>query len=181
MSKFESDFLKVETTFRERKFLTQGCDGQVGGCYPEASTVSNVLDALDESVRVNVGISSVGCAVEGAGFVLGAETIGVTVRVLSELILSVVLGFRGQRHGWECVRSGVSQRSGGGNIRGVSCYGGISEGPGGDNSRYDSRRVDKSTLLAAKTSQSLAVGGKVSGFSGDHLEINGNVTISSIG
>jgi hypothetical protein len=75
-----------------------GCRGnsrsqwQVGGGHSEAvDGVGDVVDGLDDSVGVQVAVSSAGDTVPGLHLVFGGGAAGVTVAVLSEFVLSVVL------------------------------------------------------------------------------------------
>jgi hypothetical protein len=87
-------------------------NGQVGGSDAESvDGVRNVLDLLDDSVGINVRVSSAGDAIGGSHFGLGRWTTGVAVRVLSELILGMVLGGDWSRcNNWGSIsQSGVPQ------------------------------------------------------------------------
>lgn len=66
-------------------------DGQVGGSDTESvGGISGVGDLLDESVGINVRISTTGHSINRAGFGLGRWATGVSVRILSKDILGMV-------------------------------------------------------------------------------------------
>jgi len=76
-----------------------GSHGQIGGCHPEAIYgVAHVAHRLNNSVGINVGVSASGNAIGGFSFVFGGETTGVSVRVLSKLILSVILAAKNSKY-----------------------------------------------------------------------------------
>jgi len=65
---------------------------KVGGSDSESvDIISNIVYLLDESVGIDVAVSSTGNSIGGLDLRLGAWATSVSVRVLSELILSVVL------------------------------------------------------------------------------------------
>lgn len=87
-----------------------GSYGQVGGGDPESvGGIRDVFGALDESVSVDVRVSSAGDAIKAASLVLSGKGSGVSIRVLSQNILSVVLaGCRGSHYVSGCGQNAQS-------------------------------------------------------------------------
>lgn len=71
-------------------------DWEVGGSDTESvDWISNILGALDESMSIDVGVSSTNNSVSSSRLGLGAWTSGISVAVLAKLILSMVLASMG--------------------------------------------------------------------------------------
>lgn len=147
--------------------LSDWADWQVGGGNSESKTVGYVFDALEDSVGVDVGVSSLGDTVGGFDFVFGAVSVVVAVGVLAEFVLSVELAFYGA---WDYGGSdgrdgGVSQR-GGGYVRVVKGGGGVSEGSSRVDGRYG---VGDGTFLTSQSGEGFSVSGKVLSFSSNNF------------
>jgi len=76
-------------------------DWEVGGGNTESvDWISNIVHALDQTVSIDVVVSSTDNAISGPGLLLGGWTSSISVRVLAELILSMVLGSSGRNNSW---------------------------------------------------------------------------------
>ncbi|PSN31001.1 hypothetical protein C0J52_26472, partial [Blattella germanica] len=109
--------------------------GQVGGSHTESiDGVGDVAGALHKTVAIDVGVSSSGDAVSGAGLGLGTWATGVSVAVLAQSVLSVVLAGHGGGDSYGgrgyCHVGGVGGGIGGG-IGGGVTNGGRSSGSDG--------------------------------------------------
>jgi len=107
----------------------------VGSGNPESvDGVGDVVDALDETVGVDVAVRTAGDAVGGVDLLLGRVAVDVAVVEGAELILAVVLDGGGRSDDWDRGRGGNSEGSGdlngGGNSQGRDLRGSDSQGSG---------------------------------------------------
>ena len=106
--------LRVEGGGNQRLGVEDGSDGETRVSDTESSSVSDVLDLLENSGGVNVRVSSLDTSVGVSDLLLGRVQVGVSVVQVAELILGVELAAGVGRGG---VGSDVG---GGGHGRGVS-------------------------------------------------------------
>merc|ERR1719275_411169 len=94
-------------------------DGETRVSDTEASSISNILDLLQDSVGIDVGVATVHATVGVAGLSLGRVQVGVAVVQVAELILGVVLAAHVGSNG-----GGIGDRGNwGGDSRGSSIGG----------------------------------------------------------
>jgi hypothetical protein len=73
-------------------YLWSWSNWEVGGSNSKSvNWIRNIVSALDDSVSINVVVSSTNNTISGSGLNLGAWASGISVAVLAELILSMIL------------------------------------------------------------------------------------------
>merc|ERR1711953_1360896 len=72
---------------------------QVGGCHAEAHGVGDVVDCLDDAIGVDVAVAAPGDTISSLHLLLDRVGVAVAVVVLTEVVLSVVLGVSGINRG----------------------------------------------------------------------------------
>ena len=134
--------LRVEGGGNQRLGVEGGGDGETRVSDPEAGTISDVLDLLEDTSGVDVRVTSLDSSVGVADLLLGRVQVGVAVVQVAELILGVELaasvgrgsvGSRGVGRGG--VGSGVP--SDGDSVHGVREHGGA-----GDSGGHEGRDSD---------------------------------------
>merc|ERR1712119_123969 len=82
--------------------------GQVGGGHTESHGVGDVVDRLDDAIGVNVAVAAPCDTVSSLHLLLDRVGVAVAVVVLTEIVLSVVLGVGGINRSCSSSHSGRS-------------------------------------------------------------------------
>jgi hypothetical protein len=96
-------------------------DWEVGSGHTESvDWISNIVHALDQSMSINVRVSTTSDTISSPGLLLGGWTTSITVTVLAELILGMVLGgMAPNNRGWGKKSSLGDSQSGSENNKGT--------------------------------------------------------------